>query len=126
MIAPHSAWLAAWSNKTVRPGQVGNSVVYGHVNTATSQTAVFTNLKSLLVGDVLYVTDDRRVTRAFTVTKTAVYPINAVPMNLISGATREVHLNLYTCAGVWSNKLGNYTQRLVVYTTLVKNSEVMK
>lgn len=100
--------------------------MYGHLNTASSKAGVFMNLKSMMVGDILYVTDDRRVTRAFKVTKIATYATNAVPMNLVVGPTREAHLNLYTCAGVWNSRLGNYTKRLVVYTTLVPNSEVTR
>lgn len=118
MIAPKSAWTVAWYNQGPKPGDIGNAVMYGHLNTVSSKTAVFTRLNELKMNDRITVTDASGVQRVFRVTKTATYPLSKVPMNLLAGPTKEAHLNFYTCAGTWSRRAGNYSHRLVVYTTL--------
>lgn len=121
MLPPKSAWTVGWYNRGPKPGQAGNVVMYGHLNTTYSKTAVFTNLKKVRVGDVIDVRDDRGIIWRYRISEIAVYKLNAVPMAKLAGATREKHLNIYTCAGTWDRKAGNYTHRLVIYSTLVSS-----
>lgn len=119
MLSPKSAWTVGWYNRGPKPGQTGNVVMYGHLNTTYSKTAVFTNLKKVRVGDTIDVRDDRGTLWRYRITEVVVYKLNAVPMAKLAGPTREKHLNMYTCAGTWDRKAQNYTHRLVIYSTLV-------
>lgn len=122
MIAPKSAWSVAWFSGGVKPGDAGNAVMYGHINTTSSPTGIFARLKDVRIGDTIVVTDAAGTVRTFRVTKTAVYPVAKVPMDQLVGSTDARHLNLYTCAGTWSRLFGNYSHRLVVFSTLVSSS----
>jgi LPXTG-site transpeptidase (sortase) family protein len=106
-----------WYKFGPRPGLAGNAIIDGHRDTPAGP-AVFENLHLLVPGDVLYVTDDHAVTRAFRVTSVASYPLDKAPLMRIFGPNAEAHLNLITCNGTWVPSQQTYDQRLVVYTTL--------
>jgi sortase (surface protein transpeptidase) len=118
MGVPADAWDVAWFKLGPRPGLAGNAVVDGHLDTATGP-AVFLHLRELRAGDLLYVTDNLGVKRAFRVTDLESYQWNKAPMAQIFGSSIGAHLNLITCNGSWSIQQQNYNQRLVVYSTLV-------
>jgi sortase (surface protein transpeptidase) len=118
MAVPASAWDVAWFKLGPRPGLAGNAVIDGHLDTATGP-AIFLRLEALAPGDLLYVRDSYGVERAFKVTALASYVDSKAPLALIFGPSSVPHLNLITCAGTWQMDQKNYSQRLVVYTTLV-------
>lgn len=122
MVPPDSAWNVAWHMHGVRPGEIGNAVMYGHLNTRASNVAVFSQLHRLRVGNSVRVTDRKGTVRTFTVTKIGVYKRDQLPLRDISGKTADVHLNLYTCAGYWNRRVGDYSHRFVVYTSLTSVS----
>ncbi len=118
---PRSAWTVGWYQR-IWPGENGQALMYGHLNTATSARAVFTQLHRLRVGDEVKIVDERRTVRTFRVTKKAIYPFSQTPISELTGASSSSHLNLFTCAGWWSSRVHNYSHRLVVYTDLVSTS----
>lgn len=126
MVPPTSPWKVAWYLHGVRPGERGNAVMYGHINSRTSSTGVFTNLHRLRVGDRLIVTDQKKVKRTFRVTAMKYYPTAQVPLREITGESSATHLNLYTCAGRWNRWTRDYSLRLVVYTEMVSSQTIFK
>ena len=118
MGVPANVWHVAWFNLGTRPGNVGNAVIDGHLDSATGP-AVFLWLRNLQLGDRLFVTDDMGVQRTFEVVDRENYGIKSAPLQHIFGSTDQRSLNLITCSGAWDNKDHIYDQRLVVYTRLV-------
>lgn len=120
MQAPSNSGHVAWYRHGARPGETGNAVLAGHLDTATSAEGVFANLKDIKVGADVYVTDSKNNSLHFTVTKIAAYTSQDAPLSEIFGASDTPRLNLITCDGKWDRKKHQYQKRLVVYSTLVK------
>lgn len=123
MVPPTSPWKVAWYLHGVRPCERGNAVMYGHLNTFASARGVFTNLYRVRVGNLITVTDRKKVRRTFLVTAVKRYPTAQLPLKEISGKSTGRHLNLYTCAGWWNSRRQDYSHRLVVYTDLVRTTK---
>lgn len=115
-----SHWdVTAWYAPGPRPGELGNAVIAGHFNTPRDRPAVFWDLKKLEAGDTVHVYDSDGTRHIFLVESVRAYPFDAAPINDIFGFDPSARrLNLITCAGEWSKTVGNYTERLVVRTTL--------
>jgi LPXTG-site transpeptidase (sortase) family protein len=104
----------------VKPGENGNAVLAGHLDTVQTSSGVFKKLDKLKAGDDVYVANGQEGTLHFKVNHTEVYDVNDAPIASIFGASDSAHLNLITCTGDWDNKLRQYSKRLVVYTDLVQ------
>jgi sortase (surface protein transpeptidase) len=115
---PQAAENVAWYSQGITPGEMGNAVISGHVDTKAGR-AVFWRLRELAVGDQVIVFDDAGVERTFVVIERTLYPYDKAPIHKIFGFDLERDLNLITCAGRWNPRTRNYSQRLVVYTRLV-------
>jgi LPXTG-site transpeptidase (sortase) family protein len=111
---PKNRLNAGWYALGPRPGETGNAVIDGHL-TVPRADGVFRHLDLLQAGDTIYVKDDTGQSHAFRVREMRVYNVAAAPMNRIFGSADGVHLNLITCAGVWSKKLNHYDKRLIIY-----------
>jgi LPXTG-site transpeptidase (sortase) family protein len=118
MDAPKAWENVGWYGLGPRPGEQGNSVVAGHLDSDTG-LAVFWQLRDLKPGDTIEVTDDAGKTFTFRVTHSQKYEEGNVPMQEIFGPTTGTHLNLITCGGKWDAKAQKYISRLVVFTELV-------
>lgn len=104
-----------------RPGEKGNSVIAGHVDSKTGP-AVFYKLGELEIGDEVTVLDDKNQELRFKVTKMDTYYNEEAPLFEIFGFTNKKRLNLITCQGSFNQETG-YDQKLVVYTELVEGEE---
>jgi LPXTG-site transpeptidase (sortase) family protein len=104
-----------------QPGEIGNTVVDGHLDTYTSSNGVFSNLDKLKSGDDVYVVDAQNKLIHYRVSHVAVFAADSsAPLQSIFGTSGQAHLNLITCAGAWDNNSHQYTQRRVVFTDLVQ------
>ncbi len=117
---PSKAQDAAWYRLGATPGQEGAAVIAGHLDTERGKPAVFWDLGKLKPGDRVAVTDSDGITHTFAVDRVQGYAYADAPLAEIFGFQPGVHLNLITCAGTWNDTEDNYSQRLVVYTTLVE------
>lgn len=119
MSAPDTSNQVAWYQLGSEPGQAGNAVIAGHLDTSTTSAGIFQNLNKLQPGDDIYVVNAQNQTLHFKVSATQTYDAATAPVQSIFGTSEESHLNLITCAGTWDKTAHQYTQRLVVYTDLV-------
>ena len=119
MGVPENYWNVAWFQPGTVPGQPGNAVVAGHVDSAQLGPVVFWDLKNLVPGDYVYVTATDGTELTFQVTDVATYAVNDAPLQRIFGSTSERNLNLITCEGIFDPNARDYDKRRVVYTTLV-------
>lgn len=115
---PKAKENVAWYSPGVTPGEQGNAVIAGHLDSRVGP-AVFWRLRELKAGDSIVVIDSDDVERTFEVTEVASYRWNEAPLARIFGFDLERDLNLITCAGQFSRRDANYSKRLVVYTRLV-------
>jgi LPXTG-site transpeptidase (sortase) family protein len=115
MAAPVGWWNVAWYKYGPHPGEQGNSVLAGHLDSTTGP-AVFWDLGELRVGDRVSVLDAAGRTIQFRVREIEVYYLGNVPMEKIFGSSDGAHLNLITCDGAFDRDAGLYDRRLVVFT----------
>jgi LPXTG-site transpeptidase (sortase) family protein len=122
MGVPDSAEGVGWFEPGATPGETGNAVMAGHVD-STSGPAVFFDLEEMEAGDDVHVTNDDGQELTFTVEKVVSYPRQEAPMEAIFGASDSRNLQLITCSGTFNQDQGTHDERLVVYTELTEESE---
>ncbi|WP_133376077.1 class F sortase [Jeotgalibacillus sp. S-D1] len=117
MAVPDNGNEVAWFEPGFKPGQKGNAVLAGHVDSEKAP-AVFWDLKALNEGDEIIVSDSDGKTLVFEVVKTEIYERNEAPIQNIFGSSSSRKLNLITCTGYFDRDELNYVDRMVVYTEL--------
>lgn len=118
MQAPVGWWDAGWYRYGPLPGQTGNAVIAGHLDSTTGP-ALFWRLTSLGGGATVIVTMSNGQVEDFQVQRQVSYRDNGAPMGEIFGAAATANLNLITCGGAWDAAQHNYSNRTVVYTRRV-------
>jgi sortase family protein len=114
---PGSANLAAWYKYSATPGQIGTSVIEGHVDSYNGP-AVFFRLGALHPGDIIEVTLADGVTANFRVTGVREYPKIKFPAKEIYGTADYAALRLITCGGSFDYATGHYLSSTVVFASL--------
>ncbi len=127
MAAPKGWMNVAWFVLGFRPGEKGNAVIAGHLDTNTGGPAVFWDLNQLRPGDEVYVTYERGDRYTFVVDGSELYDADAKGSTIerIFGASQTADLNLVTCDGAWDHGRATYSKRLVVFTSLVPEKTVL-
>lgn len=119
--APRNVYDAGWYDRSAKPGQSGAMFIYGHVSSWQAK-GVFYNLKKLKSGDQMTVTNGTNHVFVYKVIRTKTYPYNAVNMNeVLSPVGSRPGLNLMTCSGRLIKGTSEFSERLVVFTSLVKS-----
>ena len=108
---------AAWSKYSATPGQIGASVIEGHVDSDRGP-AVFFRLGALRPGDAIDVRLADGVTAVFRVTGVREYAKSRFPARIIYGATDYAALRLITCGGAFDYATGHYLSSTVVFASL--------
>jgi hypothetical protein len=111
---------AAWYKYSATPGQIGASVIEGHVDSYHGP-AVFFRLGALRPGDAVDVTLADGVTAIFRVTGVRAYAKSDFPAKTIYGATRYAALRLITCGGAFDYATGHYLSSIVVFASLASS-----
>jgi hypothetical protein len=114
---PANASLAAWYKYSATPGQIGASVIEGHVD-SYSGPAVFFRLGALRPGDTVNVTLADGITAIFRVTGVREYPKISFPAKTIYGTSNYAALRLITCGGAFDYATGHYVSSTVVFASL--------
>ncbi|MBT9254588.1 class F sortase [Phycicoccus sp. MAQZ13P-2] len=106
---------AAWFTGSPAPGQVGPSVILGHVDSVKTGPSVFFELGGVKKGAKVEVTRKDGKTVAFEVYRVDRYPKDAFPTGAVYGNTRGPELRLITCGGTIDDTTGHYVDNVVVY-----------
>ncbi|MFF5175759.1 class F sortase [Micromonospora sp. NPDC000089] len=112
--------VAGWYRPGPSPGEAGNAVIVGHVDTRDAP-AVFFNLGRLRPADTIRVTraDGRVVT--FAVDGVGAYPKRSFPTTLVYGpGGPQPALRLVTCGGRFDARARDYSDNIVVRATAVR------
>ncbi len=111
---------AAWYKYSATPGQIGSSVIEGHVDSIRGP-AVFFRLGALRPGDTVNVTLADGITAVFRVTGVREYVKSRFPAEAIYGATNFAALRLITCGGAFDYASGHYLSSTVVFASLTSS-----
>ena len=108
---------AAWFKYSATPGQIGASVIEGHLD-GYHGPAVFFRLGALRPGDSINVTLADGITAVFRVTGVRQYLKSGFPAKTVYGTTGYAALHLITCGGVFDHATGHYLSSTVVFASL--------
>ena len=112
-----SASLAAWYKYSAAPGQIGTSVIEGHVDDRRGP-AVFFRLGALRPGDAIEVRLADGVTAVFHVTGVREFGKARFPADIVYRPARYPALRLITCGGAFDYATGHYLSSTVVFASL--------
>jgi hypothetical protein len=112
-----SADKAAWYKYSATPGQIGASVIEGHLDSYHGP-AVFFRLGALRPGDKVDVRLADGITAVFRVTGVRRYLKSTFPAKAIYGPTGYAALRLITCGGAFDFTTGHYLSSTVVFASL--------
>jgi len=111
---PTSTTVAGWYTGSPRPGEIGSSIIAGHID-STSGPAVFFRLRLLRQGELVYVRRADRALAVFRVYGEHRYPKNGFPTEQVYGPVPDAELRLVTCGGTFDPVTGSYLSNVVVY-----------
>ncbi|RZU77821.1 sortase family protein [Micromonospora kangleipakensis] len=114
------AQRAGWYSPGASPGEVGNAVIVGHVDSAKLGPAVFFNLGSLRPGDTITVAREDGGSVTFTVDEVKSYPKTAFPTELVYGPGDKPALRVVTCGGVFDQSARSYLNNIIVLATMTR------
>jgi Sortase domain len=117
MQVPADFGRAGWFTGGPAPGQVGPSVIAGHVDSRTGP-AVFYRLRELRPGQAILVERADGSRLRFVVEQARSYPKEGFPTAAVFGPVPEAALRLITCAGDFDRARGSYRDNLVVFARL--------
>lgn len=114
-------WDVGWYRYGAVPGDRGNAVLLGHVDTYAGP-AVFYNLYQLLPGELIKVNLGHGDVRRFTVHWVREISKTSFPTGMVFGPTRDRHLWLITCGGTFDYYTRSYLSNILVYATPLQPS----
>ncbi|HET6290608.1 MAG TPA: class F sortase [Amycolatopsis sp.] len=109
---------AGWYVHGPTPGEVGPSVILGHVD-GNKQKGIFFRLKELAPGDKVSIARKDGKTAEFAVTKVERVAKDRFPTDAVYGDTTEPELRLITCGGVFDKASRNYLDNIIVFARLI-------
>ncbi|KAA2263492.1 class F sortase [Solihabitans fulvus] len=108
---------AGWYTGGPNPGEVGPSVILGHVDGA-GKPGIFNRLHEVKAGDEVLVTrTDGKVLR-FVVSRTEQVAKSGFPSDAVYGDTTKPELRLITCGGSFDGAAHSYRDNIIVYAAL--------
>jgi hypothetical protein len=122
---PAQAGQAAWYEYSVTPGQIGASVIEGHLDSYQGP-AVFFRLGALRPGDRVDVRLADGITAVFRVTGVRRYLKSAFPAEAVYGPTDYAGLRLITCGGSFDYATRHYLSSVVVFASLASSSRTAR
>ncbi|MHA5054157.1 class F sortase [Streptomyces sp. SD15] len=109
--------LVGWHADGASPGELGTSIIAGHVDTKTDP-AVFVGLDELKKGDTFKVKRADGRTASFVVDSVETFAKDDFPDRRVYADTPSAQVRLITCAGDYDRDVKDYTENLVVFAHL--------
>lgn len=116
---PPTAAVAGWYTGSPRPGQVGSSIIAGHIDSRLGP-GVFYRLGHIRRGQYVYVIRANHTVAVFEVTAIRAYAKPSFPRNAVYGPVPDAELRLITCGGTFDFATGSYLSNVVVYAVLIR------
>lgn len=108
-----------WYSGSPTPGELGPSVILGHVDSYEG-AAIFYHLGKLTSGDTFTVERADGSKPTFVVEKLERYPQRDFPTDQVYGPIDYAGIRLITCTGTYNYGTLRYSHNLVVYGRLVE------
>ncbi|TMU90295.1 class F sortase [Streptomyces sp. DASNCL29] len=109
--------LVGWYEGGPAPGERGNAIVAGHVDTKIGP-AVFYALGQLKPKSKVAITREDGIVATFVVDKVKTFKKDAFPDKQVYGDTPNAQLRLITCGGAYDHTAKDYTANVVVFAHL--------
>lgn len=109
--------LVGWYADGPTPGERGNSIVAGHVDTKTGP-AVFLLLSLLKPGGGVDVSRADGSVAHFTIDSVETFAKNDFPDQRVYGDTPDAQLRIITCGGTFDHQKQDYKDNVVVFAHL--------
>lgn len=118
--APDNIYDTGWYEASAKPGKPGAMFVFGHVSSWTAD-GIFYNLKKLKSGDKITIVRGDAKQFVYQVAAVKVYPYDKVDMSTVLSPidASKSGLNLMTCTGKIIKGTNEFSERLVVFASLV-------
>lgn len=110
---------AGWYKYSPTPGQLGPSIILGHIDSAKYGPGIFFKLGALRPGNTVSVTRADRKVAVFRVDRVVEYPKAHFPTLDVYGNTDHAALRLITCGGKFDPSKRSYEDNIVAYASLV-------
>lgn len=107
-----------WYDGSPTPGQVGPTVLIGHLDSAANGPSVFWRLGALRVGALVVVTRADGVEVTFEVTRLRRVAKTAFPTADVYADTPDPQLRLITCGGNIDHATGHYRDNVIAFASL--------
>jgi hypothetical protein len=108
---------AGWYSYGPTPGEVGPSVILGHVD-GNKRKGIFYRLKEMVPGDRISVARKDGSTANFVVTKVDQVAKDDFPTDAVYDNTVDPELRLITCGGSFDRAAHNYRDNIIVFASL--------
>lgn len=119
---PSNIHLAGWYSGSATPGDVGLSIVDGHLQ-GRYRDGIFHRLGEMKVGDTVQVIYGDDATKEFEVVSVKNIPVaQAGQAMLVKEPTITQQLTLITCGGAYTESDRSYAERVLVVTRLKKEA----
>jgi Sortase domain len=112
---------AGWYRYSPSPGQLGPSILLGHIDSAKSGPGVFFKLGGLRKGNMVSIRRADNTVAVFRVDAVAEYAKKRFPANTVYGDTDNAALRLITCGGRFNSSAHSYVDNIVAYASLVSS-----
>lgn len=109
--------LVGWYKAGPSPGERGNAIVAGHVDTKTGP-AVFSMLSTLEAGAKVTITRDDGILATFVVDEVRTFKKKDFPDREVYGDTNDAQLRVITCGGAYDHTVKDYTANVVAFAHL--------
>ena len=116
---PTSTAVAGWYTGSPRPGEVGSSVIAGHIDSYLGP-GIFYRLSDIRPGERIYVRRADGSLAVFSVYAVRQYPKDHFPTGKVYGPAPDAELHLITCGGTFDYATRSYLSNVVVYSTQVR------
>jgi sortase (surface protein transpeptidase) len=110
---------AGWYKYSAVPGDVGPTVILGHIDSAQYGEGVFFKLARLRAGDQVEVTRGDGRIAVFRIDTVREVSKKAFPTADVYGATSGPALRLVTCGGAFDANTGSYLDNIIAFGTLL-------
>jgi sortase (surface protein transpeptidase) len=113
---------AAWFDRSPTPGEVGPSVIAGHLDSAHDGPSVFYRLGAVTPGDAVRISRADGSTVTFTVTEVVRFAQADFPTDDVYGDLDHPGLRLITCGGQLDPVTRHYLDNTVVFANFAEFS----
>jgi hypothetical protein len=112
---------AGWYKFSPSPGQLGPSIILGHIDSAEYGPGVFFKLGALRPRDTVSITRADHTVAVFRIERVVQYPKAHFPTAEVYGNTDRAALRLITCGGTFDPTVRSYEDNIVAYGSLVSS-----